>query len=139
MKPALWKGPLGYSAPCSPSPWPSGSLCHHPGRGGSSEPGPPGGNGQMEGSLGKTSHYMGHASLSSIWLPCQLRELKQKVVATLTHLEYNCSRHPEPRLTCREHCLSRMALRLPFQCNSWKTVINSCNGKRQSGCEQMWG
>lgn len=58
-KPALWKGPPGYSAPCSPSPWPSGSLCRRPARGGSSEPGPPGGNGHMQGSLGKTRRYAG--------------------------------------------------------------------------------
>lgn len=28
--------------------------------------------------------------------------------------------------TCREHCRSLMALRLPFQCSSWNTVISSC-------------
>lgn len=29
------------------------------------------------------------------------------------------------KLTCREHFVSRRALRLPFQCNSWKMVISS--------------
>lgn len=27
--------------------------------------------------------------------------------------------------TCREHCRSLMAFRLPFQWSSWKTVISS--------------
>ena len=29
--------------------------------------------------------------------------------------------------SCLEHCLSLIALRLPFQCSSWKTVISSWN------------
>lgn len=42
--------------------------------------------------LEKTSHYTGHTALSSVWLPRQLREVKEKVVATLKDLKHNVSR-----------------------------------------------
>lgn len=43
-------------------------------------------------------------------------------------------------LTCREHFVSRRALRLPFQCNSWKMVISSYKTQMLviSLKEEMW-
>lgn len=74
----------------------------------------------LVGMPGKTSHCMGYRVLSEL----QEHWEEDKALGMLLGIA---------GLTCREHCLSRMALRLPFQCSNWNTVISSWNSTRGSG------
>lgn len=74
-------------------------------------------------------------NLSGPVMPCRGR-LKTDLVCLWdimkSHKNYYCTSIIEPICevndsTCREHCRSLMALRLPFQCSSWNTVISSWN------------